>query len=274
MTDRLSLMCILAHPDDESLGMGPSLVKYGREGVALSVVCATRGERGRFFDNANRPDQATVGQTREQELRAASEVLGVDQVYVLNYIDGDLDQAPPQEAVAMIVTCIRAERPQVVTTFGPDGGYGHPDHIAISQFAGAAIVCAADPSYTGYADLAVTSPPHRVSKFYYMAWTEPQWRAYQSAFKDLKTTIDGVERRATPFPDWAVTTRVDTSDCLETVWKAVQCHKTQLAIYRKLDQLSTDDLHSIFGVQEFYRVLSTVNGGRKVETDLFEGIRT
>lgn len=273
MTSNLSLMCVLAHPDDESLGMGPSLVKYGRQGVTLSVVTATRGERGRFFDNSNRPDHATVGQTREAELREASRVLGVNRLHFLDYIDGDLDKADPREAIARIAACIRTEQPHVIATFGPEGGYGHPDHIAISQFAGAAIVCAADPAYSGTDTVAVSQPPHAVLKFYYMAWTEPQWRAYQSAFKDLKTTVDGVERRAMPFPDWAVTTRVDTTDCVETVWKAIHCHKTQLSIYENLDRLSPEHKHAIFGEQEFYRVFSTVNGGRKVESDLFEGLR-
>lgn len=266
-------MCVLAHPDDESLGMGATLARYHEEGVVLSVVTATRGERGRFFDDTDRPSMATIGNVREQELRNAIKILGVDRLHLLNYLDGDLDKADPKEAVARIVDCIRADRPQVVVTFAPDGAYGHPDHIAISQFTGAAVVSAADSTYAGVETFPIDRPAHRVSKLYFMTWTESTWRTCQRAFKDLKTTVDGVERRATPFPEWAVTTRVETSDYLDAVWQAVQCHKTQLTIYQKLDQLGREDLLAIWGEQEFYRVFSTVNGGRSVETDLFEGLR-
>jgi LmbE family N-acetylglucosaminyl deacetylase len=65
------------------------------------------------------------------------------QVEFLDYIDGDLDQADPAEAIGQIVSHIRRIQPQVIVTFGPDRSYGHPDHIAISQFTSAAVVCAA-----------------------------------------------------------------------------------------------------------------------------------
>ena len=163
-------------------------------------------------------------------------------------------------------------RPQVVLTFAPDGGYGHPDHIAISQFAGAAIVCAAAANFKLEAsarDLA----PHRVDKFYYMAWTQGKWRAYIEAFRDLKFNVDGVDRRAVPWPDWEVTTVINTERYWERVWKAVLCHKTQLTIYEKLKQLSEENHKELWGTQEFYRVFSSVNGGRLKETDLFAGLR-
>lgn len=76
---------------------------------------------------------------RERELREASDVLGVSHLAFLNYLDGDLDQAEDTEVVAKIVTLMRIVCPHVVITFGPDGLYGHPDHIAISQFTTAAL---------------------------------------------------------------------------------------------------------------------------------------
>ncbi|MEW5874351.1 MAG: PIG-L deacetylase family protein [Candidatus Zixiibacteriota bacterium] len=266
----LKLMCILAHPDDESLGMGGTLARYAGEGVQTYVVTATRGERGRYGDDGERPPLDVVGQRREQELRAAARVLGVREVSFLDYIDGDLDQADPEEAVAKIVREIRRVRPQVIVSFGPEGAYGHPDHIAISQFAASAAICAADPDFDDGAD---AQQAHRVSKMYYMIWTPAKWAAYQEAFRDLKTTIDGVERRATPWPAWVVTTVVDTHAHWQTAWKAIQCHKTQLTIYDKLAHLSDEHHAGLWGSQEFYRVFSSVNGGRRRETDLFEGLR-
>ena len=155
-------------------------------------------------------------------------------------------------------------------TFGPEGAYGHPDHIAISQFTAGGIVCAADPSYIADGQPSI---PHRVSKLYYLAWSEAKWRVFQTAFRDLKSKVDGIERRATPWPDWALTTVVNTLEHWQTVWRAVCCHKTQLAIYSQLENLSEDHHRAMWGTQEFYRVFSLVNGGRTRETDLFEGLR-
>jgi LmbE family N-acetylglucosaminyl deacetylase len=166
--EQLRLLCVLAHPDDESLGFGGTLAKYGNEGIETYLVTATRGQRGRFGSGTEFPGFAAVGRMREAELLAAAKELGLGEVRFLDYMDGELDQAKPAEIIAKIVAELRRVQPQIVLTFGPEGGYGHPDHIAICQFATAAAFCAADPSYTA-ADLAI--PPHRVSKLYYMAWS-------------------------------------------------------------------------------------------------------
>ncbi len=273
VSSKLRLMGILAHPDDESLGMGGTLAKYAREGVETYLVTATRGERGRYGDLPERPSLEEVGKMREAELLEAAKTLGIKVIKILDYIDKDLDKADPPEAIAKIAALIRKHKPHVVITFGPEGAYGHPDHIAISQFATAAVTCAADCEYFGNNGIPVKEKPHRVSKLYYMAWTKRVWEAYLSAFRDLKLDIDGQERRATPHPDWLITTEIDTSEVWETVWKAVQCHKTQLTIYTKLRDLPKKHHLSIWGVQQYYRVFSTVNGGRKKEIDLFEGLR-
>jgi LmbE family N-acetylglucosaminyl deacetylase len=252
-------MCVLAHPDDESLGTGGILAKYSREGVDTFVVTATRGERGRFDDKGTSPGPAVVGQTREAELRAAARELGVREVNLLDYLDGELDQVDVTEASEKIAGHIRRVRPQVVVTFDPFGAYGHPDHIAISQLTAAAIVRAADV--------------HRVSKFYYFVNGERKWAAYQAAFKTLTSNVDGHVRAAIAWPDWSITTKVDARDVWQHVWGAVQCHKTQMSIYKNIASLTEDDQKVIWGTGEFYRVFSLVNGGRKTEQDLFEGLR-
>ena len=73
----LRLMCVLAHPDDESLGTGGTLAKYSGEGIETFVVTATRGERGRFGDGVESPGPEIVGRTREAELRAAAEQIRI-----------------------------------------------------------------------------------------------------------------------------------------------------------------------------------------------------
>src|SRR6266568_3711540 len=122
MTDQLKLMCVLAHPDDESLGNGGILAKYAAEGVETYLVTATRGERGWFGDERDYPGLEALGKIREAELLAAARVLGINRVHFLDYIDGDLDQAPSAEALAKIVGHIRRVQ--------PDGGVACGLHAA------------------------------------------------------------------------------------------------------------------------------------------------
>jgi LmbE family N-acetylglucosaminyl deacetylase len=270
-TAALRLCCVGAHPDDETLGMGGTLAKYAAEGVETFVVTATRGQSGRYRDGRDHPGPEALGRIREAELRAAGKVLGVREVSFLDYVDQALDRADPEEATGRIVSHLRRIRPHVVVTFDPNGAYGHPDHVAICQLTTAAVAAAADPSYAP--SPGGESSPHRVSKLYYMTWSAPKWEAYQSAFKRLVSKVDGVERQAAPWPDWAITTVIDTADYWPTVWKAVQCHESQMSIYGPLGHLSPDHHRGLWGVQEFYRAMSLVNGGRDREDDLFAGLR-
>jgi LmbE family N-acetylglucosaminyl deacetylase len=263
-------MCVLAHPDDESLGTGGTLAQYAAEGVATYLVTATRGERGRFGDGRESPGLDIVGRTREAELLAAAGELGLSDVRLLDYPDGALHTVDPAAAIEKIAGHLRRVKPQVVITFGPEGGYGHSDHIAISQLTTAAIVCAADPSFGGQASI---DEPHRVSKLYFIAWSAKKWAAYQAALRTLVFTVDGEARQAVPWLDWAITTVIDTSRVWPAVWRAVSCHKTQMSIYSQLAALPDDHQRALWGTQEFYRVFSTVNGGRAKESDLFEGLR-
>jgi LmbE family N-acetylglucosaminyl deacetylase len=267
-------MAVLAHPDDESLGMGGTLAKYASEGVDVFLLTATRGDGGRYRghrpDDPQHPGPSALARIREAELRAAAAALGVCDVALLDYRDQHLDRANARQAIASIVEHLRRVRPDVVVTFGPDGAYGHPDHIAISQFTTAALVAAADPAFPG--DGIETLRAHAVSKLYYIAWPESTWAPYQAAFKKLTSTVDGVERQTVPWPDWAITRVVDTRKFSSIVWRAVSCHDSQIAAYERLKDLSAEHHEALWGRQSFYRALSTVNGGRARETDLFEGI--
>ena len=267
-------MAVLAHPDDESLGFGGTLAKYASEDVETFLVTATRGESGRFRghrDDDFHPGPLKLGQIREAELRAAASVLGVRELSFLDYHDQALDRADPREAVARIVSHLRRLRPDVVVTFGPDGAYGHPDHVAISQYTTAALVAAADGSFQDGVD--GDSSPHQVKKLYYLAWPAATWTAYQEAFKRLISMVDGVERQAVPWPDWAITTVIDTRPFWPAVWRAVSCHESQITEYARLRELLPEHHEALWGSQSFYRALSLVNGGRTPESDLFEGMR-
>jgi len=139
-----TLLSVLAHPDDESFGMGGTLAHYARQGVAVYLVCATRGEVGDVDPQYLRGFNS-VAERREHELRCAAEKLGLAGVYFLDYRDsgmpGSVDNshpsalaaAPLDEVAQRVLHYIEELKPQVVLTFDPIGGYRHPDHIAIHK---------------------------------------------------------------------------------------------------------------------------------------------
>jgi LmbE family N-acetylglucosaminyl deacetylase len=264
----LRLMAVLAHPDDESLAIGGTLARYAAEGVETYVVCATRGERGWRGAPDLYPGPDALGRIRERELRAAAAVLGATRVNFLDYIDGELDDAHPDEVIEKIVALLREVRPQVVVTFGPDGIYGHPDHIAISQLTTAAVMAAADPEY-----LRRTGRPHRAAKLYYSAFRQAEIDIYTAAFGAISMEVDSQLRGDVAWPDWAITTHVDAAAYAQQVARAIACHESQLADLRLLQELPPALHERLWGSQTFYRALSFVNGGRAVEGDLFAGLR-
>ncbi|KAB2969097.1 MAG: PIG-L family deacetylase [Thermoanaerobaculia bacterium] len=267
----LRLMCVLAHPDDESLGTGGVLALAAAQGIETYLLTATRGVRGRIGEE--RPGPEIAGPIREGELRCAARTLGVREIELLGYHDGDLDRADPRQAISRIAAGIRRRRPHVVVTFPPDGIYGHPDHVAISQFTGAAIVAAADPGFVAAAGVELPATPWAVAKLYWFHLTPAGWESYRTAFKDLTARVDGVERRVTPWPEWAFTTFVDARSCWEIVWRAIRCHHSQIASYAGLAGLPPERHEKLWGSPALYRVFSLVNGGRARETDLFDGLR-
>jgi LmbE family N-acetylglucosaminyl deacetylase len=269
MTEQLKLLAIFPHPDDESLGMGGTLAKYAAEGVEVYLACLTRGERGWPGPKEANPGQEALGRLREAELRCAAQTLGLKEVTFLDYLDGDVDQANPGEAIGRIVAEIRRVRPQVVVTFGPEGVYGHPDHIAASQFTHAAAVRAAD---SGYVD-SKNQLPHQISKLYYMIDTQALVDLLAQVLDGIRFNVDGVVRSHFGYPDWLVTTRVDASQYWRTAWQAILCHQSQLPGLKGLLGMSETLRAQVWGEGNFYRAFSLVNAGRERENDLFAGLR-
>ena len=269
MDGRLRLLCVVAHPDDESLALGGTLARYASEGIETSLVVATRGELGWTGSPADYPGPVALGRIREAELRSAAAALGLRQVEFLDYLDGSLAGVDPAGPVAAIVAAVRRVRPAVVVTFGPDGAYGHPDHIAISQFTTAAVVCAADPSYEPGRGAA----PHRVAKLYHRIWTADELADFEAVFHDAGIDVGGERRRWVSWPDWAVAARLDTAEHWAAVRAAVACHRSQVGGYRTLAVLPPEGHRRLWGRQQFARAMSTVHVGHGVEEDLFAGLR-
>lgn len=127
----MRLLGVFAHPDDEVFCLGGTLVQWAEAGYETMIISATRGEAGQIQD-ARVASRGTLGAVRKQELRAACARLGVRRVECLDYGDGTLAEVDGTTLAGRVATYIRDFQPDVVVTFGPDGGYGHPDHIAIS----------------------------------------------------------------------------------------------------------------------------------------------
>lgn len=265
----LRLMYVLPHPDDETLGAGGALARYAAEGVGTYLVTATRGERGWWGPQAENPGLEAVGALREAELRCAAQALGLREVVFLDVVDGEVDQADPGPLIAAIAGHIGRVRPQVVVTFGPDGVYGHPDHIALSQLTTAAVVAAADAGFAAEGG----GPPHCVDKLYYMVETAELMAAYEALVGEISMTVDGRTRRAVGWGEWMVTTRIDASEHIEAVWRAMACHRSQHAGMGGLLALPEAERRRLVAARTYYRAFSFVNGGRGVESDLFEGLR-
>ena len=152
------ILSVLAHPDDESFGMGGTLALYAQRGADVYLVCATRGEVGDVSPELLE-GFSSIAELRESELRCAASHLGLKAVYFLGYRDsgmpGSIDNQHPDsqvshsidEVAAKVVKYIRDLKPDIVLTFDPIGGYKHPDHIHIHQATVLAFEKADDPAF-------------------------------------------------------------------------------------------------------------------------------
>lgn len=128
------LLCVTAHPDDESGAFGGALMLAAQAGVETSVLCFTDGQAAHFRGSASGNQE--LGELRREEMAAACAVLGVTRCEVLHYPDGALARSNVLEMTGVVVERIRRWRPQVVLTFGGDGGVNlHRDHTVVSAIA-------------------------------------------------------------------------------------------------------------------------------------------
>lgn len=139
---------VFAHPDDETVCAGGTLAMLARQGAEVTVVSATRGEAGQIRD-ARLGGRRSIGRVREAELGLACERLGAARGRCLQHLDGHLADGERQALVAEVAELIDCYRPDLAITFGPDGGYGHPDHVAIGAATTAACQLAGEAGRVG-----------------------------------------------------------------------------------------------------------------------------
>ncbi|MGJ3507559.1 mycothiol conjugate amidase Mca [Enemella sp. A6] len=241
--ERLRLLCVHAHPDDESSKGAATMAMYREQGVEVVVATCTGGERGSILNPAmDRPDIITnLPEVRRREMEAARDILGVEQVW-LGFVDSGLpegDPLPPlpegcfalldpEEGARPLVELIRRFRPHVVVTYDENGGYPHPDHIMTHTISMLAIEQAADEAHRPEA-----GPAWQVLKTYYQF----SFHYDRYAALDAEMRLRDMESvYADRLKDWErdeahqarVTTKVPCSDWFEVRDRALLAHATQI----------------------------------------------
>lgn len=256
MTEFPTLLAVLAHPDDESLVAGGTLARYAAAGVQVALLCATRGEWGPISDE-KLADYETLGQVREQELRAACDVLGIGWLRFLDLPDGGVRWAMTDEsfgALVNVMQAIRELRPQVIITFGPDGLYGHDDHIAIGQLTTEA-VAALKPEISPLLYYA-TCPRGLMTAMV----EQLQAAGLPSNLWDIAPTEFGVAPEQ-------ITTELDVRAYVAHKLAALRCHQTQMMSDHALQSIPLDLATEYLGREYFCLVQKTEL--RPTASDLF-----
>jgi LmbE family N-acetylglucosaminyl deacetylase len=274
--ERRCLLGVFAHPDDE-VGMAGAYRHYRDAGVATALICATRGEEGEISDPAL-ATRETLGQVREQELREACRIMGVDDLTFLGYHDGRLADADPDEATGRIVRQIRRLRPQVLVTFDANGGYGHRDHIAIHQLTGSAFSRAADPN--AYPEqIAQGLEPYAPQKLYYVAFPRSLMAPlFGSALREQPDfqpfgAVATIPLQEMGTADERVTTTMPLDDTLTAVREGAQAaHRTQQDPNSLLAQIPPEVLRALWQTEYFVRAIPPAAPGEGTEYDLFAGV--
>jgi LmbE family N-acetylglucosaminyl deacetylase len=179
----LRILAVFAHPDDETFCAGGTLARYVAQGAEIMVVSATRGDAGQIRD-ARVATRRTIGKVRERELQTACERLGVQHVLCLDYGDGTLQNVDRQVLVESIVQIIRTFKPDVVITFGPDGAYGHSDHIAIGEATTLAFRLAGDAERFPH-QLSAALAPHAPIRLYHSYFPRSRMLLFERLVKWL-----------------------------------------------------------------------------------------
>jgi mycothiol S-conjugate amidase len=283
--ERLCLLSVHAHPDDEASKGASTVARYHAEGVRTILVCCTGGEEGDILNPAmDTPEvRADIGAVRMAELKASTEIIGYDETVMLGYRDSGMPgneananpdsfaQAPLAEAVGRLVAVIRRVRPQVILTY-PDeqSDYPHPDHLRVHEISLIAFDAAGDPDQ--YPD---DGPPFTPSKLYYSVWPAERFRQIHAKFLELGLESpfdeDRLSRLALEDP---FTTAIDVLGFQQVSGAALKAHATQVDPNSPFwFGLSPEVLEEIHPVDQFRLARSRVGDTEVTEDDLFAGVR-
>lgn len=283
--ERLTLMAVFAHPDDE-VWMGATMAKYADQGMRTVLVTATLGEEGEIRDPDLDPEKARerLGEIREAELRRSVEIIGISKLHVLGYRDSGMAGTPAnddprnfhnadlQDALVRLVRIIRTECPHVIVTDNERGTYGHPDHLAAHRTTLAAFDAAGDRVQLPDAG----SEPWQPQKLYYATFARSDFLRMREILRERGISWGSDEESEEwldfTVPDESITTRVDVLPYRSRVRDAMRAHRTQIAPddpwFSLPDELAADLLRT----DTFTRARSLVEAPLP-EDDLFAGLR-
>ena len=287
--DRLCLLQVHAHPDDEASKGAGTTAKYAAEGVHNVLVCCTGGEAGDILNPAvEHPGSAeAMRELRMAELRESVRVLGYGSLHLLGYHDSGMPDtdtnarpdnfanAPLEEAVGRLVRIIREERPQVIITYREDRSfYPHPDHIRVHEISLPAFDLAGDPE--AYPD---AGEPWQPLKLYFVSWSIARVKALHEAY--LRRGEESVyaswfERGFDANRTDDFTTLIDVGDFLHKRRASLLAHRTQVDPEGHWMRLPDDVIREVFPWEEFTLARSLVDNrvpDGEFEDDLFAGIR-
>ena len=237
----MSAGCVLAafaHPDDESLLAAGTLASCAAVAASVVLVCATRGELGASGSRGASTREAH-GAVRERELRAAGKALGAIGVECLGLPDGGLAWVDRPAVEVELVATLRRWWPQVVLTFGPEGLYWHPDHIAVHE-----LVCAA---------LDILARESLLPRLDYATWPQGWMSELVAAVgsRGLPTDLFGLSPEAFGAPEASITTVRDVRPFLPAKLRALRSHRSQLRACRLLQEIPEDIAEEFLG-REFF----------------------
>ena len=273
------LLAIYAHPDDEVLGAGGTLALAAAKGTRVAIVVATRGEAGEI----QRPGTATretLAQVREEEMRCSARSLGASDLIFLDYRDSGMEGTPDNDHAAALVnapaaavqrelvTIVRSLRPDVVITFEPYGGYGHPDHMAIHRHTVAALDLAADSQYQPQLGEVWTAP-----RLYFPLLPRAIFREIRRriAAKGGETAdFDEMlaQLPAEAWPEDEIHVTIDVYAAVDQKWAAWNCHRTQFGPSSRFRRLPDAEMKEILSTEYFAMARPAPRPGT-VLTDLF-----
>jgi LmbE family N-acetylglucosaminyl deacetylase len=252
-----------AHPDDEAIATGGTMVRAKRDGHRVILVSATRGELGEFAPDVLAPGESLIDR-RVAELHAAAEVLGVDRVEFLGYRDSgmageptndDADafwQADIEEAASRLARLLEEERVDVLTVYDANGNYGHPDHIQVHRVGVRAAEIAGTPRV-----YEATANRDHLRRLMELVPQDPDSPEVPADLETLGVTED------------EITTTIDVRDFVDAKRKAMIAHASQIPDDSFFLQLPEDAFREAFGFEWYIRR----DGPRaRRETSLFEGL--
>ena len=285
MPDRLCLLSVHAHPDDEASKGAPTVAKYHAAGIRTVLVCCTGGEEGDILNPAmDTPEvRADIARIRMAELKASTDIIGYDETVLLGYRDSGMPdseanknpaafaQVPLEEEVERLVGVIRRERPQVVITYGDDHtGYPHPDHIRVHEISILAFDDAGDPDRFPEA-----GAPYAPAKLYYSVWPASRFKLIHAKYLELGMESPFDEKWLARIEhDEVYTTTIDIDGFQQVRGEALKAHATQVDPNSPFwFGLPPEALREIHPTEAFLLAQSRVGPTDVTEDDLFAVVR-